>query len=101
MAVGVIGDDGTPLVNSRDVAELFGKRHGDVMDNIVNLLETDEDFRSSNKSMGYDVVLEPPPDFGGGMSPILIWMGALIETGPNLAPSNNSMGYRSTQFCVH
>jgi hypothetical protein len=36
-------ESGVPVVNSRDVAEVFGKRHGDVLKAVRNL-ECSEDF---------------------------------------------------------
>ncbi|MDD2862420.1 MAG: hypothetical protein PHI71_15340 [Acidiphilium sp.] len=97
MAVGVIGDDGTPLVNSRDVAEVFEKRHDHVMQSIGALLEPTQDFGSANKSMGYDVA----EVFEKEHKKVIRDIEALIETDEDFRSSNNSMGYRPTQFCVH
>lgn len=41
-------DGGVPVVNSRDVAEVFGKRHADVLRDIGAILSTNADLRSSH-----------------------------------------------------
>lgn len=60
---------GVPVVNSRDVAEKFGKEHRNVLRDIDAILAPGSDVSAGIKSTGYDADGQTETRNGPGMVP--------------------------------
>ncbi|MDX5931582.1 hypothetical protein SIL87_12470 [Acidiphilium acidophilum] len=71
-----------------DVAEVFEKRHDNIVRDIESLLEPPSNLRAANKSMGYDVaeLFEKRHDH------VMQSIGALLEPTQDFGAANKSTG---------